>query len=327
MHTGHIRGMETTSIVDSSSPGGPRRVFHVRELEKLGISQSTSYRRARADGPWCRLAPGIVLIAPGPATTEDFIHAALLRAGPNAMVTGMHGVRLHGLKTPPSDSPVHVLIPHSRKLQSHPSIRFERTTRLPQPVLKDGIPTAPLARAVMDAARTWQTRALTEEVLIEATQRGQRCHPQQLFEEMERGSRRGTGLPREVLRAMTVQLRSVPELEAFKLFEASGLPRPRWNAPVFSSSGEYVGCPDAWFEDVGLAVEVDSFEFHFTKAGYANTARRNTRYAIHGVLVVQILPGRLRTEPHAVVAEVRQAYFTAQVRPRCDVHANPPSAA
>ncbi|GAB3277085.1 hypothetical protein [Parasphingorhabdus pacifica] len=316
--------METNSPVVATPTHQPRRVFHVRDLEKLGVSQSTSYRRARADGPWSRLAPGIVLTAPGPATTDDLIQAALLCAGPDAMITGMHGARLHGLTTPPLDEPIHVLIPHSRKLQCQPSIRFERTTRLPTPVLRGGIPTAPLVRAVMDGARTWQTRAFTEDLFVEAIQRGQQCHPQQLIQEMELGSRRGTGLPRALLRSMTVEVRSIPELRAFKLLDASDLPKPLWNTPVFSTGGEYVGCPDAWFDDVGMAVEIDSFEFHFTKSGYSNTMRRNTRYATHGVLVVQILPGRLVKEPQAVVDDIRQAYFTARVRPRCEVYSERP---
>lgn len=317
--------MTPNTLAETVLPEGPRRVFHVRELEKLGISQATSYRRARADGPWTRLAPGIVLTAPGPPTPDDLIHAALLRAGPHAMITGMHGARLHGLTTPPADAPIHVLIPHNRKLQSHPSIRFERTTRLPQPVLKEGIPTAPLARAVMDGARTWQPRAVTEEILIEAIQRGQRGHPAMLIKEMERGSRRGTGLPRQILRSMTAQVRSVPELRALKMLEASELPTPQLNVPIFSSTGQYVGCPDAWFEDVGLALEIDSFEFHFTKSGYANTMKRNTRYVTHGVQVMQILPGQLTKEPHSVIADIRKAYLMARGQPRCEVTSRPQS--
>lgn len=303
----------------STPPEEPCRVFHVAELEALGVSQSTSYRRARADGPWSRLAPGIILTTPGPATTDDLMRAALLRAGPAAIVTGLHGARLHGLKASAEDEPIHVLIPHSQKVQSHPSITYERTTRLPNPVMINGIPTAPLVRAVIDGARKWKSRALTEGLLVEAIQHGRRCRPAQLLEEIELGSRRGTGLPREILRSMSVDIRSVPELKAFKLLQSSELPAPRWNVQLFDQQGNYVGCPDAWFDDVGLAVEIDSFEFHFTKSGYANTTRRNTRYAMNSVLVVQVLPGQLGKEPQVVLDSISRAYRTAVDRGRPNV--------
>ncbi|SFS39264.1 hypothetical protein [Saccharopolyspora flava] len=183
-----------------------RRVYRVAELPRFGISQSTAYRWARADGPWTRLAPGIVLVAPGPATVRDRIDAALLRAGPGAMVTGLQAARLHGLKSPPQSADVHILIPHGQKIQSYAGTRFERTTRLPKPVLIDGIPVAPPVRAVMDGARTFLTAALTKQLLFEAVQRENLCDFEELVTEMDRGSRRGTALPRATLRAYRFDL-------------------------------------------------------------------------------------------------------------------------
>jgi hypothetical protein len=179
-----------------------QRVFRVVELAKFGVSQSTAYRRARPGGPWTRLAPGILLIAPGPPTVEDRINAALLRAGPGAMITGLHAARLLGLETPPADADVHVLIPHSRKIQSYPGTRFERTTRLPKPIYINGIPIAPPVRTVMDGARTWQTWAVTKRLLLEATQSEDLCGFDELIIEMELGSRRGTAVPRAILRSL-----------------------------------------------------------------------------------------------------------------------------
>lgn len=301
-----------------------RRVFHVSELEQLGVSQSSSYRRSRADGPWTRLAPGIVLTSSDPPTTDDLIYAALLHAGPNAVITGIHAARLHGIATPDVDAAVHVLIPHSRRLQSYPSIKIERTTRMPEAQVKQGIPVAAPARAVLDAARTWQTRDTTENLLINATQHNAQCHPEQLSKELDLGSRRGTGLPREILREMTVELRSVPELHAFRLIKKSELPTPACNVHLYAADGSYVGCPDVWFDNVGLAIEIDSYAFHFSKSDYASTTLRNIRYAVNGVLVVQILPRRIIKEPEAVLHDIRTAYQAAASRDRPQVSARLP---
>ncbi|KAA5832783.1 hypothetical protein ABT337_12505 [Saccharopolyspora hirsuta] len=186
--------------INASESYFQRRVYRVRDIERLGISQSTTYRRARADGPWTRLAPGVVLVAPGPPTVHDRIQAALLRAGPGAMVTGLVAAHLHGITTTPDDVEVHVLIPHSRKIQSYPGTRFERTTRLPKPSYVNGIPTAPPVRAVMDGARTFRTWAFTQQLLHSAIREERCCKLNDLIIEMELGSRRGTAVPRAILR-------------------------------------------------------------------------------------------------------------------------------
>ncbi|MCR3747851.1 hypothetical protein LX88_001789 [Lentzea californiensis] len=74
--------------------------------------------------------------------------------------------------------------------------------------------------------------------------------------------------------------------------------------------------PDTWCDEVGLAWEIDSNEFHYSKDAYARTLERNCRYAAAGISVVQTLPSRLRKKPDAVVAELRAAYTAAQARPR-----------
>ena len=95
-----VRSMRTTVPLTETGFAPSQRVFKVAQLEELGVPQSVAYRRARAGGPWTRLAPGVVLVAPGPATVEDLIAAALLLAGPEAVVTGLHAARLHGMRSP-----------------------------------------------------------------------------------------------------------------------------------------------------------------------------------------------------------------------------------
>ncbi|MFF5990837.1 hypothetical protein [Prauserella flavalba] len=89
-----------------------------------------------------------------------------------------------------------------------------------------------------------------------------------------------------------------------------------WNPTVYGPAGQYVGCPDAWWDDVGLAWEIDSFEFHFSRFDYARTLQRNTNYAAAGLTVVQTLPSRLIHEPGGVLAELGAAYRAAAARPR-----------
>ena len=100
-----------------------------------------------------------------------------------------------------------------------------------------------------------------------------------------------------------------------------------WNLPVFDSSGQFVAIPDAWCDDVALASEIDSFEWHLNAKGYARTVARNTRYAGAGIVVVQTLPSRLRDDPEGVISELRAAYAAAKARPRPAVMVRPSSVA
>lgn len=92
--------------------------------------------------------------------------------------------------------------------------------------------------------------------------------------------------------------------DGLRVWKRTGLPAPAWNVDLFDGAGRFIARPDAWCDEVGLAWEIDSAEYHFGRDGYARTLGRNTRYAAAGIVLVQTLPKRLRTEPDAVAAEL-----------------------
>jgi hypothetical protein len=257
------------------------------------------------------MLPGVVLLANSPPTRRQRVEAALLYAEPNALVSGLEACRWHGLRNLPKTDDVHLLLPEDRRLQSAGYVIVERTKRFPTPVVRDKVPLAPVARSVLDACRRLICHNPVRALITEAVQRGL-VLPHQLIHELETGSQRGTAIPRAALRDVTRGARSVAEIDAMRVWERSGLPSPLWNVPVHDASGTYVGTPDAWFADVRLAWEIDSYEFHFARADYADTINRNTRYAAAGIAVVQTLPTRLRTNPRAVATELTAAYRAAE---------------
>ena len=94
------------------------------------------------------------------------------------------------------------------------------------------------------------------------------------------------------------------------------VPPTHWNPAIHDEHGRYVGRPDGWWEDVALAWEIDSLEYHFYRSGYDNTMKRNNRYAAAGITLVQTSPSRLKTAPDEVLAELEAAYRRALARPR-----------
>lgn len=225
---------------------------------------------------------------------------------------------MHGLRRHPDPTDVHILVPNERELTSYGFVTVERTTRLPEAVQRSGVPVAPAHRAVLDAARRMRDFDVIRALLADAVQRG-RCTPQALAEELNAGSPRGSALPRRALTELLGGAHSVPEGDVFWLWKRSGLPPAQRNVAVYDAQGRHIGTPDVWCDDVALAVEVDSREFHFDVDGYEQTLARNNRYAAAGVVVVQLLPSHIRKEPEAVIAELQRAYAAAARRPRPNV--------
>jgi hypothetical protein len=292
-----------------------------RALERIGIARSTITHRCRSDGPWQRLLPGTVLLHNGPPTRADLRRAGLLycdgdRPGARRCVlTGLDAVELHGMRNGPAPSgPVHVLVPAEVRRAGRGRLLVERTERLPDPG-PGRWPLAPVARAVLDFARNSRDRGVVRAVLAEAVQRGA-CSPQELAVELAAGSDRGSALPREVLAEIGDGVRSPAEAEARLLARRSGLPVPLWNADLYGPDGRFLARPDAWFDDVAMAWEIDSRQWHLGPAEHAATLERRARLTAAGVLVVQHLPSALRQRPDEVLTDLRRSYAHAAARPR-----------
>ncbi|MEV7550082.1 hypothetical protein AB0N89_10690 [Amycolatopsis sp. NPDC089917] len=298
-------------LLEHSSHG----VITAWRLEQLGVPQRTTYRRCQPGGPWTHLLPGIVLLSRTPPTTRQRIEAALMHCDRRGMVTGFEALRFYGLAPAPKTRAVHVLVPEDHKFTSANFTIVERTKHFPAPVSLDGVPLAPPHRAVLDGLRRVRDFDLVSATLLEALESGL-CTHHDLVAELDSGSRRGTALPRSVLRRLVDDVRSVPELDAVALWRSAGLPDPLCNVKLFDRDGRFIAMADLWDDEVALAWEIDSWEFHQKGELFKKTIERNNRYAASGIVVVQTLPSKLRSDPKAVVSELRAARKWAASRPR-----------
>ena len=301
-------------LIENSLHGAIR----VGRLAELGVPPDTAYRRCRPEGPWRRLLPGIVSLHKGPPGPDQLVAAARLYAGEDAVLTGEVACRTIGLRNVPESDTVHLLTPHDRKVHSSGFVVIERTHRLPSPQRRVGLPVAPPSRAVLDTARRMTEVRPARALITESVQR-RFTTVGQLTAELAQGSSRGSALPRRVLAELATGQESVAEIDAQLLWQRSGLPAPVWNRRLVASDGRFIAKPDGWFDDVGLAWEIDSLACHLGAGDFDRTVARNGRYAAAGILVLQTLPTRLRTEPDAVIEELRAAYRAAAAKPRPDV--------
>lgn len=293
----------------------PRGVLKVSELVALGVPARTISNRCEQHGPWQRLLPGVILLNNGPPSWVQRLDAALRYCGSPSLITGLAGKRSHGLTQGPSPTKVHVLVHDSHQPASHDFVLVERTFRLPQPQWMNDFPVAPVERCVLDAARRLKDMDQIRSMLAEPIQRG-RVTPTALLRELDAGSCRGSAAPRRVLRELLDGTRSPAESWARELAVRSGFGRMSWNQELFLPNGIHLATPDGWLDDVGLAWEIDSYEYHFKPEDYAKTLKRHNRMTAVGIIVVHTVPSRLRTEPDQVIDELRGAYELARQRPR-----------
>lgn len=298
------------------------------QLAELGVETSTTSRRV-GGGMWTRVLPGVHLVGGGLPSRRQRERAALLYAGEGSLLTGTSALRILGFRAlrlqetnddePERPEPVHVLVPHQRRRTSTGFVRVERTHRLPVGARRGGLDLAPLVRAVGDAARRMRRQSDATALVAESLQRGWATYDD-LRLELAEGPVRGSAFFRQALDGLASGAHSVPEVDLAGELDAAGIPHVVLNARLLSAEGAFITIADAWLDDVGVAIEVDSVEHHASGHGFDRTVRRNSRYAAAGVLVVTVLPRDIRERPAAVIAAVRAARQAALERGRPAVY-------
>jgi hypothetical protein len=289
-----------------------------------GMSSRALHPRVASSGPWQRLLPGVYLTVTGTVTQEQREMAALLYAGPQSMITGLAAVRRHRLR-PPGPDVVDLLIPWTQRCQSTAYVRVHRTRRLPSRMFVTGkIRFAEAPRAVADAARSLIRFDDVRAVVSEAVQR-RACTVDELAGELEAGPSAGSALLRKALAEVADGVRSVAEADFRVLIVRSDLPRPVFNAQLVDVDGTLIAITDAWWQEAGVAAEVDSRAYHLAAADQDRTTERHDKLTAHGILALHFSPRRIKDDPTGVLREIRQAIKSGLERPPLPVKGLPPA--
>jgi hypothetical protein len=282
-----------------------------------GLTRHALQHRLRLGGPWRALMPGVYLAATGTPTVLQQEMAAMLYAGRGSVITGLAAVRQHHIRGPAAEF-IDVLVPASRKRQDAAFVRLHRTARLPGRVWSLGpLHYALPARAVADAARGLASLRDVRAMVADAVQRGT-CQVPDLSAELDQGPNVGSALLREALTDVADGIRSAAEGDLKDLLAKSGLPMPLFNASLYDGSA-FVAKPDAWWPEFGVALEVDSQEWHLSPHDHARTLERQRRMARYGILVLPYTPRQIRTQSAEVLAAIRDAIENARGRPPLNV--------
>jgi hypothetical protein len=128
-------------------------------------------------GRWQRLQSGVYAVFSGPPGRRAVLWAAVLRAGPGAMLSYQSAAELAGLADRPSPL-IHVTVPSNRCVERIPGIVVHRSSRAerarhpvltpPRTRLEETVLDLAEAAATLDDACGWITRALGRRLTTQA---------------------------------------------------------------------------------------------------------------------------------------------------------------
>ncbi|WP_407110316.1 hypothetical protein ACE1N8_12175 [Streptomyces sp. DSM 116494] len=324
------------------SAGAGRRVLTHAQLRAHGVSAAEAGEQCRSGGPWQQLLPGVVLLHPGPPTSEERLHAVLLYAARErtvgvpvqpgtdqppaspygeAMITGLAALTLHGFASAPplpSLEVVDVLVPRLRRLRSTGPVRIVRAPALPVPEQVTGLPVAPVPRALADAVAVLEDATAVRRLLTEAV-RGGHCDPAAVVRELTGAKLLNRPHVVDAVDALLAEGRALAEARLYRMVRDHGLPDPCWNVDLRLPGGPHLGGLDAYWPEQAVAVELDTRAPRPGRrpgddAAWTEHTRKREHLERLGITVVHLTPRGLRDAAEQQAAAVHTALATAKDR-------------
>lgn len=229
--------------------------------------------------------------------------AAVLAAGPSAVLSHRDAAALHGLRRPHAGR---IDVTTTGDQRSTRDLRVHQTKVLTDEdaTVVDGIPTTTVARTLLDLAEAVSLQELA--AALSEAERRDLLDAHALRDVMERTrGRRGRGhaalaetLARHAEQGASIT-RSGLEQEFLALLDAERLPPPLTNVYV---EGIEV---DACWPERRAVVELDSWEFHRTRSEFERDRAKDAALTEAGWRVMRFTHRQLTREPRTVARRVR----------------------
>ncbi|MGW6061524.1 hypothetical protein [Streptomyces sp. NPDC055189] len=317
-----------------------RRVMNTAQLRAHGVSAADAASHCRPEGPWQQLLPGVCLLHPGPPTSEERLHGALLYAGrpparaaksvpvqpgagephapyADALVTGLAALALHRFSSAPpllSLDRIDVLVPRTRRLRSTGFVRLVRAQAMPTAVQIAGVPVAPVPRALADAVAGLSDAAAVRRLLTEAV-RGNHCEPAAIVRELHQAKLLTRPHVVDAVDSLLAEGRAIAEDRLYQMVAEHGLPDPLWNVDLRLPGGPHLGGVDAFWPDLAVAVELDTrAPRQDDDALWSEYARKREHLERLGITVVHLTPRKLRESLEQQATVVRTALMASADR-------------
>jgi very-short-patch-repair endonuclease len=269
---------------------------------RAGLTADMIKFRVRSDR-WRQIHTGIYATFTGVPGRNAQLWAAVLSAGPGAILSHETAAELHRLIDQPSDA-IHVIVPWQRRIAVASGVSLHRSKRAGETVLGYGSPPrTKVEETVLDLTQTavtlddvcgWVTRAFARDLTDETKLRAAMGIRPKL--------RWRTDLD-ELIAAAAGGDHSVLEYRYDRDVErAHGLPKARRQVP-FTGPGGRRGRRDRVYEDYALVIELDGRLAHPVESQWRDKARDNAA-AVDGKQTLRYSWTQVRRGPCEIAVEV-----------------------
>ncbi|MEV4971750.1 hypothetical protein [Streptomyces scopuliridis] len=277
-----------------------------------------------------RLAPSATATATSASSsaTSTATSASATSVSPYGavMITGLAALALYGFSSAPpllSLDHVDVLVPRTRRLRSTGYARLIRAHSLPRPERIDGMPVAPVGRALADAVAESSDADTVVALLTEAVRAGH-CEPALVVRELSRSGLLAQQHVVDAVDSLLAEGRTLAEGRLYELVRVYGLQEPLWNVDLRLPGGPHLGGVDAYWPDQAVAVELDT---RAPRPGgratdrtddedeqWSAAVRKREHLERLGITVVHLTPRKLREALDQQATVVRTALRAANDR-------------
>ena len=255
-----------------------RGVVSRSQAIRAGLSPDVIKFRVRTDR-WQQLHPGVYATFSGIPGRGAWLWAALLAAGPGAVLSYQTAAELHGLSDKPT-SPIHVTVPAQRHLVAVSGVCLHRSGRAVKAVQGGSYPPRTrIEETVLDLTQTaktfddvcgWVTRAIARELTDETGLNAAMKARQRL---------RWRNDLQQLIAAATGGDHSVLEFRYHRDVErAHGLPESARQVAFTTRDGRR-GRRDRVYEPYGVVIELDGRLAHQPEDKWRDTSRDNAAAA------------------------------------------------
>ncbi|HTX27800.1 MAG TPA: type IV toxin-antitoxin system AbiEi family antitoxin domain-containing protein [Streptosporangiaceae bacterium] len=255
-----------------------------------------------SSGRWRQVHPGVYATFSGVPGRRAHLWAAVLSAGPGAMLSHETAAELHGLADQPADL-IYVTVPRERRVVAAEGVSIYRSARAletveghaypPRTRIEETVLDLTQKAATFDDVCGWVTRAFARDMTDQARLRTAMTARTKL---------RWRADLDELITAAAGGDHSVLEYRYDRDVEpAHGLPAARRQVP-FTGPGGRRGRRDRVYED-GLVVELDGRAAHPDESQWKDKARDNAA-AVAGLQTLRYSWTQVKREPCEIAVEV-----------------------
>jgi very-short-patch-repair endonuclease len=282
-----------------------------QQLLSAGIGRSAIDRRLR-NGRLELVHPGVYGLPGSDGLPFAAETAALLVCGEGAMLSHHSAATLWELR-PGTARPVHVTIPGDRGFPAPDGVIVHRSRILTPADVKihQGLPVTSPARTYLDIAATLPDRDL-ERLLDEGLFVKRLVTRGEIEQLLQRaGTHRGRTRLARVTGAYVhaTQTDSDPEETLFMMIRAAGLPEPATRVPMLGYRLDF------YWPELKLAVEVDAYGTHGSRARFEADRRRDARLLTERrIETLRITRATIKERPLDALALVARAIGQRETR-------------